>query len=215
VNARGQSSSADLLATGATLVASRLNEDPEVITGARKGSPATAFARQILAYLLNTEAGLDKQAVGTLLGRHRSTIGNAIEVVEDYRDTADGVIIDDLAKAFRLALPPTPAPAVMPTRRLSDPLTSAITAALVAQNLFRAGDSITTEREGSRVKINITLRVSCAGSRSVDEAHVARRLAIKVAEGEGYAAVFSDVLYAAKGATGWSVSLRLRKIANH
>jgi hypothetical protein len=200
----------ELLATGACLVAARLNEDPGVITGARKGSPATAFARQVLAYLLNTEAGLDKQAVGTLLGRHRSTIGNAIEVVEDYRDTKDGVIIDDLAKAFRLALPPTPTPAITPTRRLSDPLTSAITAELVDQGMFRAGDSITTEREGSRVKINIILRVSCASTRSVDEAHVARRLAIKVAEGVGYAVVFSDVLYAAKGATGWSLSLRFR-----
>jgi hypothetical protein len=200
----------DLLSAGAELVAARLNQDPEVITGARKGSPAVAFARQVVAYLLNIEAGLNKQAVGTLLGRHRSTIGNAIEVVEEYRDTADGVIIDDLAKAFRLALPPTPAPTVTPTRRLSDPLTSAITTELVDQGMFRAGDSITTEREGSRIKINITLRVTCASTRSVDEAHAVRRLAIRVGERMGYAVAFSDVLYAAKGATGWSVSLRLR-----
>jgi hypothetical protein len=60
------------------------------------------------------------------------------------------------------------------------------------------------------VKINITLRVTCAGSRSVDEAHTVRRQAIAVAAAQGYGAVFSDVLYAAKGATGWSIALRLR-----
>jgi hypothetical protein len=204
--------SSDLLTQAAAIVAARLKEDAATITGPRKGAPSTAFARQAVAYLLNTEADLDKQAVGTLLGRHRSTIGNAVEVVEDYRATSDGGVIDELCQAFRSVLPAKPR-ALAPTRRMADPLTSVITSALVERGLFRAGDSLTTEREGSRVKINIVLRVNRACSRAIDEAHDARRQAIATAEKHDYGLIFSDVMYAHKGTTGWSITLRFRQSA--
>jgi hypothetical protein len=96
---------------------------------------------------------------------------------------------------------------------MADPLTSVITSALVERGLFRAGDSLTTEREGSRVKINIVLRVNRACSRAIDEAHDARRQAIATAEKHDYGLIFSDVMYAHKGTTGWSITLRFRQSA--
>ena len=77
------------LRCAARLVAAMCDLAPEDFTGPKKGAPPLVHARQVLCYLLHTEGGLDQVVISTLLNRHRSTVGHAIQVVAELRDNAD------------------------------------------------------------------------------------------------------------------------------
>ncbi len=51
-----------------------------------RGSPRTAFARQVAMYLAHVVCGLSLTEVGTLFARDRTTVAHACSVVEDRRD---------------------------------------------------------------------------------------------------------------------------------
>ena len=51
-----------------------------------RGSPETAFARQVAMYLAHVELGLSLSLVGTHFGRDRTTVSHACGRVEDRRD---------------------------------------------------------------------------------------------------------------------------------
>jgi chromosomal replication initiation ATPase DnaA len=51
-----------------------------------RGSPRTAFARQVAMYLAHVVCGLSLTEVGNLFGRDRTTVAHACNVVEDGRD---------------------------------------------------------------------------------------------------------------------------------
>ena len=51
-----------------------------------RGSPETAFARQVAMYLAHVELGLSLTIVGTQFGRDRTTVSHACGRVEDRRD---------------------------------------------------------------------------------------------------------------------------------
>jgi chromosomal replication initiation ATPase DnaA len=54
-----------------------------------RGSPRTAFARQVAMYLAHVVSGLSLTEVGTLFARDRTTVAHACSVVEDSRDDPD------------------------------------------------------------------------------------------------------------------------------
>ena len=51
-----------------------------------RGSPRTAFARQVAMYLAHVVCGLSLTEVGALFVRDRTTVAHACSVVEDRRD---------------------------------------------------------------------------------------------------------------------------------
>lgn len=51
-----------------------------------RGSPGTAFARQVAMYLAHVELGLSLTLVGDQFGRDRTTVSHACGRVEDRRD---------------------------------------------------------------------------------------------------------------------------------
>ncbi|MBI3698880.1 MAG: hypothetical protein HY242_00360 [Afipia sp.] len=67
-------------------VAAEFQIDPTVMTGTTRGSPKTAFARQIAMYLARVGFGLGHRAIGVSFGRDRTTVAHACRVVEDRRD---------------------------------------------------------------------------------------------------------------------------------
>lgn len=89
------------------LVGAVFDMDPETFTGDGKGSPAQVHARQVLFYLLHTEAGFDQTTIAAGLRRNRSTVGHAIANITAMRDesgldetfTRIGAFYRDLAKA--------------------------------------------------------------------------------------------------------------------
>jgi chromosomal replication initiation ATPase DnaA len=56
------------------------------LRGSRRGSPQTAFARQVAMYLAHVELGLSLSLVGAQFGRDRTTVSHACGRVEDKRD---------------------------------------------------------------------------------------------------------------------------------
>lgn len=68
------------------LVAAVFDLDPASFVGEDKGSPAQVHARQVLFYLLHTEAGFEQATIAGGLGRHRSTVGHAIENITELRE---------------------------------------------------------------------------------------------------------------------------------
>jgi chromosomal replication initiation ATPase DnaA len=68
----------------------------------RKGPPLEVQARQLVAYLLSMEGGFDQKAVATKLGRHHSTVWNAVQRIEALREDEEidrGVT--ELAEMYR------------------------------------------------------------------------------------------------------------------
>jgi chromosomal replication initiation ATPase DnaA len=51
-----------------------------------RGSPATAFARQVAMYLAHVGCGLSLTEVGRLFDRDRTTVAHACSIVEDRRE---------------------------------------------------------------------------------------------------------------------------------
>lgn len=53
-----------------------------------RGSPPTAFARQVAMYLAHVGCGLNLTEVGRLFARDRTTVAHACGLVEDRREDA-------------------------------------------------------------------------------------------------------------------------------
>jgi hypothetical protein len=53
---------------------------------ATRGSPSTAFARQVAMYLAHVGCGLTLTEVGRLFARDRTTVAHACSLVEDRRE---------------------------------------------------------------------------------------------------------------------------------
>lgn len=68
------------------LVAALFDLPPEHFTGASKGPPTQVHARQVLCYLLHTEGEFDQVVISDALGRHRSTVGHAVNVITALRE---------------------------------------------------------------------------------------------------------------------------------
>jgi chromosomal replication initiation ATPase DnaA len=56
------------------------------ILSPQRGSPRTAFARQVAMYLLHTALSLPYGEVARICGRDRTTVSHACRLVEDMRD---------------------------------------------------------------------------------------------------------------------------------
>jgi chromosomal replication initiation ATPase DnaA len=69
-------------------VASALEVAPDELWTLKRGSPATAFARQVAMYLAHVSCGLTLTDVGRLFARDRTTVAHACGLVEDRRDEA-------------------------------------------------------------------------------------------------------------------------------
>jgi len=80
---------AEALRCASRLVGAVFDIAPEAFTGPRKGPPAQVHARQVLCYLLHTDGEYDQAAISRALGRHRSTVGHAIEVIGELREVAE------------------------------------------------------------------------------------------------------------------------------
>jgi len=85
------------------LVAAVFELEPDAFTGEEKGSADRVHARQVLFYLLNTEAGFHQVEIAEALGRHRSTVGHAIEVMTGIRDGDPDIdrAFSDLGEMYR------------------------------------------------------------------------------------------------------------------
>lgn len=77
---------ATALRVAARLLSAVFDMPEETFTGPKKGSPPQVHARQVLIYLLNTEADFQQSDIAQALGRHHSTIGHAVEVVTAMRE---------------------------------------------------------------------------------------------------------------------------------
>ena len=73
----------------ARLVAAVFDIDPASFVGETKGSPIQVHARQVLMYLLMTEAGFQEMEIAQGLGRHHSTVGHAVANFTALREEAD------------------------------------------------------------------------------------------------------------------------------
>ena len=67
-------------------VAAVFEVDIRELRTSTRGSPRTAFARQVAMYLAHVVCGLSFTEVGTLFARDRTTVAHACSVVEDRRD---------------------------------------------------------------------------------------------------------------------------------
>ena len=65
---------------------------------ATRGSPSTAFARQVAMYLAHVGCGLTLTEVGRLFARDRTTVAHACSLVEDRA-------LELLEGAMRLSIP--------------------------------------------------------------------------------------------------------------
>jgi hypothetical protein len=61
---------------------------PSVLWIETRGSPSTAFARQVAMYLAHVACGLTLTEVGRLFARDRTTVAHACGLVEDRREEA-------------------------------------------------------------------------------------------------------------------------------
>lgn len=52
----------------------------------QRGIAPHAFARQVAMYLLHTQFGYSQTKVGEVFGREKSTVGYAVNLIEDHRD---------------------------------------------------------------------------------------------------------------------------------
>lgn len=68
------------------LVGAVIDIEPGAFIGPRKGSPTQVDARQLVVYLLHTEAGFTPTEIAHRLGRHRSTFDHAIEKYTAMRE---------------------------------------------------------------------------------------------------------------------------------
>lgn len=198
----------------AEIVGGELGIAAETITAARKGPPAVAFARQVLAYLLHTEAQLDKQQVGRLLRRHRSTIGHAIEVVEEQRDVGVMAATLELIAGKVRAICPRPAPTVpMPSVKLSDGFVRTLTAALTEGGLLDDLDSVDLDRSDDAMTVRVMLRARgiLAQTGETDRAGLTRTVLIELARVEGWSLRFADALWCERGVKGWRVIGKFRR----
>jgi chromosomal replication initiation ATPase DnaA len=69
-----------------SLVGSAFAVPLDKLRGSNRGSPWTAFARQVAMYLAHVELGLSLTIVGAQFGRDRTTVSHACGRVEDRRD---------------------------------------------------------------------------------------------------------------------------------
>jgi chromosomal replication initiation ATPase DnaA len=74
-----------------------------------RGSPATAFARQVAMYLAHVVCGLTLTEVGHLFARDRTTVAHACCVVEDRREDAPFDRALELLEGVMRLLTPRPA----------------------------------------------------------------------------------------------------------
>ena len=78
------------------------NLAPHVFTGPKKGPTAHVQARQVLCYLLLTDAGHSHAAIARILKRNRSTVTHAIDVVTALRENeVMDEKLDRLGQIFR------------------------------------------------------------------------------------------------------------------
>lgn len=68
------------------IIGAAFDMEPSTFVGATKGSPAHVHARQILFYLLHTEGCFEQAEIADVLGRHRSTVSHAVQVVLALRE---------------------------------------------------------------------------------------------------------------------------------
>lgn len=84
------------------LVAAVFDLPPDAIVGQRKGSPANVHARQVVCYLLHTDGDFNHASIGRALGRNRSTVTHAIEVVTSLLEHQDFErAVERLGQMFR------------------------------------------------------------------------------------------------------------------
>ena len=84
------------------LVAAVFDLPPELVIGPGKGPPARVHARQVICYLLHTEAEMSLIRIARALDRDRATVSNAVNVVEDLRADAElDAALDSLGQMFR------------------------------------------------------------------------------------------------------------------
>jgi len=73
---------------------------------ATRGSPNTAFARQVAMYLAHVGCGLTLTEVGRLFARDRTTVAHACSLVEDRREEPPfDRALELLEGAMRLSIP--------------------------------------------------------------------------------------------------------------
>ena len=73
---------------------------------ATRGSPSTAFARQVAMYLAHVGCGLTLTEVGRLFARDRTTVAHACSLVEDRREEPPfDRALELLEGAMRLSIP--------------------------------------------------------------------------------------------------------------
>ena len=97
------------------LVARAFQMDVDSLALKTRGSPRSAFARQVAMYIANVGAGLPLRDVGLHFVRDRTTVAHACALVEDLRDARDfDVTVAALESALRnsFRLPPSGYPSV-------------------------------------------------------------------------------------------------------
>ena len=74
-----------------------------------RGSPNSAFARQVAMYLAHVGCGLSLTEVGRLFARDRTTVAHACELIEDRRDDRGFdralELLEGVVRLFMLPLP--------------------------------------------------------------------------------------------------------------
>jgi chromosomal replication initiation ATPase DnaA len=70
----------------AALVADEFGLDVASVMSSTRGSPRTAYARQVAMYLAHVGFALSFEAIGRAFDRDRTTVSHACRVVEDSRD---------------------------------------------------------------------------------------------------------------------------------
>lgn len=71
------------------LVAALFDLPTDAFLGPHKGRPERVHARQVLCYLLHTEADVDQVAIARAIRRHRSTVGHSIQIILGLREEPD------------------------------------------------------------------------------------------------------------------------------
>jgi hypothetical protein len=96
--------------------------------------------------------------------------------------------------------------------RLSDPLGSAVTRALVAAKLWSFDTQLGLEREGAKVSISIFQPEESQSDREVDRiiANQTKALLYEILQAEGCTRVFIDAFWCERGRKGWSIVASLR-----
>ncbi|MAP95878.1 MAG: hypothetical protein CMK07_13085 [Ponticaulis sp.] len=68
------------------LVGGVTGHDGTVLNSAGRGVKPVARARQVAMYLAHTSCSLSLSATGEAFGRDKSTVGHAVQFIEDLRD---------------------------------------------------------------------------------------------------------------------------------